>query len=189
MKELMSDAFAQRLLLVISAVLIALLAYLLRADVEIRSVMLGFAGIVFGWAAIRRPGDAAGSPPKDPPDNQGGTATRLRTTESYLDAPWDKPPGAAIVARRLGLVTLVFVACVYMPGLMGCAVFQSAKPVLRTVDDVATNLCALFFADRQSISVEDAARTFCRTKRQLQPWIDEVLAAQQAAGLQAVSSE
>jgi hypothetical protein len=73
--------------------------------------------------------------------------------------------------------------------LPGCAAFQSAKPVLRTVDDVATNLCALFFADRESISVEDAARTFCRTKRQLQPWIDEVLAAQQAAGLQAVSSE
>lgn len=75
-------------------------------------------------------------------------------------------PPAAVLALALGLV------------LPACS---SWKPVARTVNDVAGELCSIFFAERQGISIEDAARTFCRTRDQLEPWIDQVLAAKQAA--------
>jgi hypothetical protein len=56
------------------------------------------------------------------------------------------------------------------------------KPAARTVNDVARELCSLFFAERQSISLEEAAKTACETREQLDPWIEQVLAAKQAAG-------
>lgn len=61
----------------------------------------------------------------------------------------------------------------------GCA---NWKPSARTVNDVARELCSLFFAERQSISIEEAAETACETREQLDPWIEQVLAAKQTAG-------
>lgn len=90
------------------------------------------------------------------------------------DAASGKPPTA-------GAASIVF-AVLMLPG---CAMFQDAKPVLRTVDDIATNLCAIHFSERQGISIEDAARAFCDTKRKVQPFLDEVLAAKQSAGTRA----
>jgi hypothetical protein len=64
----------------------------------------------------------------------------------------------------------------------GCS---EAKPMARTVNDVARELCAIFFSERQAISVEDAARGICSTREVLDPFIREVLKAQHAAGMQA----
>jgi hypothetical protein len=64
-------------------------------------------------------------------------------------------------------------------GLPACS---SWKPTARTVNDVARELCSLFFAERQSISIEEAAETACETREQLDPWIEQVLAAKQTAG-------
>lgn len=70
--------------------------------------------------------------------------------------------------------------------MVGCA---EAKPYLRTADDVASSLCAIFFSEQQGLSVEEAAAKFCQTKDQLQPWIDEVLAAKRQAGIQALGKQ
>lgn len=83
----------------------------------------------------------------------------------------------------LGSIVLVVALCLPLPG---CA---EARPILRTVDDVAKNLCALFYAEKQSLSVEDAARSFCRTRDAWEPWIDEALRAQQAGGAVATSRD
>lgn len=70
--------------------------------------------------------------------------------------------------------------------LPACA---SWRPVTRTVNDVAGDLCAVFFAEKKGLSLEEAGRTFCRTHEQLQPWLDQVLAAQQAAGRAALEQQ
>ncbi len=78
-----------------------------------------------------------------------------------------------------GLVLFVAVAGWSAPAC------SSAKPILRTVNDVARSMCAIFFAERQGISIQDAARAFCATENALRPWIDEALKAQAAAAARA----
>lgn len=56
------------------------------------------------------------------------------------------------------------------------------KPAARTVNDVARDLCSMFFAESQGISIEQAAETACKTREQLDPWLREILAAKQTAG-------
>lgn len=51
-----------------------------------------------------------------------------------------------------------------------------SKPYLRTADDAATWACAAFYGKKQGISLDEAAQTFCKTKAQLQPWLDQLLA-------------
>lgn len=63
----------------------------------------------------------------------------------------------------------------------GCAIL---KPALRTVDDIAREACALYFAELQGISARDAARAYCATREALDPFIREILAAQRVAGAQ-----
>ena len=60
----------------------------------------------------------------------------------------------------------------------GCA---SWKPVARTTNDVARVLCGEFFGEKQGLSVEEAAKKFCETRDDLEPWIDAVLAAKREA--------
>lgn len=62
------------------------------------------------------------------------------------------------------------------------------KPVARTANDVARDLCSIFFSERNKISLEDAAETACKTRDQLDPWIEQILAAKKAAGA-AVAAE
>jgi len=64
----------------------------------------------------------------------------------------------------------------------GCA---GAKPVIRTINDIAKDACALFFSEKQGISIEDAARGICATREVLDPFIREILKAQQLAGASA----
>jgi hypothetical protein len=78
---------------------------------------------------------------------------------------------------------LLALALVLMLGFTGCA---DVKPVLRTANDVAQAMCSLFYSKQKGLSVDDAAKTFCSTQKQLQPWIDHVLATEQSgvAGLE-----
>lgn len=54
----------------------------------------------------------------------------------------------------------------------GCA---EGRIVARGANDIARDLCALHYGQREGISLDDAARTFCQD---LRPWLDLVLRAQ-----------
>jgi hypothetical protein len=63
------------------------------------------------------------------------------------------------------------------------------KPATRTVKDAAEILCGAYFSESAGLSVEEAARAFCSTEKQLRPWLDQVLAAKQTAGAQAAAAQ
>lgn len=90
----------------------------------------------------------------------------------------------ANVAKLAGPLVVLLLVC-SLPALHGCA---SWKPIARTADGVAETLCAQFFAEQKpGLSLEDAAKEFCATEADLRPWIDQVLAAKQTAGTQALA--
>lgn len=62
--------------------------------------------------------------------------------------------------------------------LLLCAPLSCAgsKPYLRTADDAATWACAAFYGKKQGLSLDEAAKAFCSTKEQVQPWLDQLLA-------------
>lgn len=67
--------------------------------------------------------------------------------------------------------------------LGGCAWFnETAKPVLRTIVEVARHLC-LLTAEEQDAAARDGLTPaqFCEAEENLRPFIDEVLAAKQRA--------
>ncbi len=70
-----------------------------------------------------------------------------------------------------------------------CASCAEARPIIKSVNDVARDLCAVFYSQRQAVSFDDAARSFCATERQLAPWIDEVLSAEHRASLRAAHAQ
>ena len=78
--------------------------------------------------------------------------------------------------RALSLVAvlslLVAVAC------------AEVKPVARTAVDIARDFCVMTVAERNGISVEEAVKQFCATEEQLDPWLDELLAAKQRLAAQ-----
>src|SRR5690606_805028 len=97
-------------------------------------------------------------------------------TAAAKQATIDKLIGAEKVpSRRAPAVSGVFF--LVLLALPGCAAFQSAKPVLQTADAVAQQACAVFFGERNRMSVEEAAEAFCAAKEQYQPWFDAVLRA------------
>lgn len=69
--------------------------------------------------------------------------------------------------------------------LLGAVACAEVKPVARTAVDVARDFCALTVAERNGISVEEAVKQFCATEEQLDPWLDELLAAKQRLAAQA----
>lgn len=74
----------------------------------------------------------------------------------------------------------LFLAFVVLSGVTGCA---AVRPVVRTVLDIATSLCesvAVRSQDRlHGLSVSE----WCAIERNLEPFIDAVLAAERKAGL------
>lgn len=89
------------------------------------------------------------------------------------------------MARRRSktALSLVLAAACYSSGwVFGIWACADVKPVARTVNDVARDLCAMFFSERQGISFDDAARGICATREVLDPFIREALRAQQIAG-------
>lgn len=89
----------------------------------------------------------------------------------------DPPPVKS--TRKLPPLVVLGLLCFVIALLPGCA---NWKPTARTVNDVARDLCSLFFAEKQGISVEQAAELACDTREKLDPWLEQVLAAKQAAG-------
>lgn len=66
--------------------------------------------------------------------------------------------------------------------LLGCAAW---KPAARTVNDLARDACVLYFGPQMAgLSIEDVARTACSTRKQIDPFLREILAGQQRAGMQ-----
>jgi hypothetical protein len=88
-------------------------------------------------------------------------------------------PYVGKLGKRVSVPATLTLVCIASLGLGACQVW---KPAARTVNDVARDLCALFFAEQQGISVEQAAKLACETREQLDPWIEQVLAAKQTAG-------
>ena len=73
--------------------------------------------------------------------------------------------------KKIRLALLLVVALL----TTGCANF---KPIARTVLDVARAGCEMFAAE-QGLSISDV----CATEKQLQPFVDGLLAAQRQAGV------
>jgi hypothetical protein len=71
--------------------------------------------------------------------------------------------------------------------LAGFVVWSCAtwKPAAKTANELARDMCALFFSEAQGISFEDAAEMACDTHEKVKPFLDELLAAKQAAGAKA----
>lgn len=85
------------------------------------------------------------------------------------ESPIGGPPG------KFSLAVLFFIGL----GSTACA---DAKVIARGANDVARDLCALHYAEKESLSLDDAARTFCQD---LRPWLDLVLRAQRDGASQA----
>jgi hypothetical protein len=66
----------------------------------------------------------------------------------------------------------------------GCATW---KPVARTANDLAREACAIYFSERQGISVEEAARGVCTVRDIVDPFLREILKAQERAGVEALA--
>lgn len=66
----------------------------------------------------------------------------------------------------------VLLCALALPALTGCT---EGKVIARGANDIARDLCALHYGQREGISLDDAARTFCQD---LRPWLDLVLRAQ-----------
>jgi hypothetical protein len=69
---------------------------------------------------------------------------------------------------------------VFLVSLFVMTSCAGALPVVRTIDDMARDMCAKFFGEKNGISLEDAARTYCQTREDLDPWIGPLLEAQKA---------
>lgn len=63
--------------------------------------------------------------------------------------------------------------------LVGCG---SVKPLVRTVDDIARDLCAVHFGEQLGIPFEEAARTYCEAREDWAPFLDPLLAAKREGG-------
>jgi hypothetical protein len=104
-----------------------------------------------------------------------------RIAQRYQGRLPEKPARANSV--RVGMTMAL--ACILL--LPSCAAWKDAKPVLRTVDDIARSLCGQFFGEKQGISVEEAARKFCQYRDDYAPWIDGALALKQSGGKAALA--
>ena len=88
-----------------------------------------------------------------------------------------KPPSGGVAVGVIAIALFALTAC------------ASWKPIARTADGIAEALCAQFFSEKQGLSFEDAARGFCSTRDQLEPWIDGVLATKASAGRAALARQ
>lgn len=59
---------------------------------------------------------------------------------------------------------------------------DDVKSVVQTVDQIAQNLCGIFYGDKLQLNVTDAIKTYCDTRDKYAPWIDQVLAGAKTGG-------
>ena len=78
-----------------------------------------------------------------------------------------------------GWIRLIGLA--FVTAMLAVTSVQCTKVQARTVNDIARDACALFFSQQQGISFEDAARGVCSVREVLDPFIREILKAQQVA--------
>lgn len=70
------------------------------------------------------------------------------------------------------------IACLALLMLPSCA---SWKPVVRTISDIAKDLCIEHFGAKTGLSPADVAKKFCETRDDIEPWTDALLAAKRDA--------
>lgn len=143
------------LVIVCATVLVALDKVLWADAVKVLSGLLG--GLLMAW---KRGSEYT---------EEEAKAVAAYVTDKAREAT--KPP----VLPVLGLFLLLCLP-------LSCA---GSKPYLRTADDAATWACAAFYGKKQGLSLDEAAQTFCKTKAQLQPWLDQLLSLER----QGVSAE
>ncbi len=114
----------------------------------------------------------------------GAATTKLDITESLVLAL-----GALTTAiRGQHPVPPPALALLFVGFVISATACSSWKPVARTADGLAETMCAQFFAERKpGLTLEEAANHFCATHEELKPFIDELLAAKQRAGAQALA--
>jgi hypothetical protein len=96
-----------------------------------------------------------------------------------FDLRWSSPFSFARISPMRKLISVLAVL-----GFVGCSMFKSAA---KTADDAASILCELFAAENQS-AVGMSPEDWCALHDNLEPFIDQVLAAKQAAGAAALGN-
>jgi hypothetical protein len=81
---------------------------------------------------------------------------------------------------------LALLLAIALPVSTGCAWWQAnkedVKTVVQTVDQIAQNLCGIFYGDKLQINVTEAIKVYCDSREKYAPWIDQVLAGSKAGG-------
>ncbi len=153
MNKLLSDtryvlAFAA-LVIVCATVLVALDKVLWPDAVKVLSGMLG--GLVVAWKR----------------------GSELSAEEAAAVDAYKKEAKKTSIPPILPLLGICL-AFLFLPGA-SCA---GAKPIIRTVNDIAAEWCAAHYSQLNGISVEDAVKTFCTGEEALAPWLRIILAGQ-----------
>ena len=80
----------------------------------------------------------------------------------------------------------ICLAFLFLPG----ATCAQAKPIIRTVNDIAADWCVAHYSSMKGLSAEDALKAFCTGEKVLKPWLDLILMGQkQGVGKMGVSGD
>lgn len=97
---------------------------------------------------------------------QRGTETKVVEKPAEEKKEMQIPPVLPLLGICLALLLLPGASC------------AGAKPVIRTVNDIAADWCVAHYSAMQGLSVDDALRTFCTGEKALKPWLDLILMGQ-----------
>lgn len=102
-------------------------------------------------------------------------AVQVATDKVVADA---KPAGeekkAPPIPPVLPLLALPFVLLVFLPA----ATCAQAKVIARGANDLAAELCAKYYSQKNGVSIDDALKAFCTGEQVLAPWLHLVLSAE-----------
>lgn len=76
---------------------------------------------------------------------------------------------------------VLFIAAGVSFSSTSCAAWSKAAPYVKTTEDIARAECAAFYSTKQSISIEDAFKTFCAAEDAFGPFLQDVASKQAAA--------
>ena len=74
------------------------------------------------------------------------------------------------------VLPLLMLALLFLPA----ATCAQAKTIARGANDIAAELCAKYYSQKQGISVDDALKTVCAGEEVLAPWLRLVLSAEKS---------
>lgn len=99
---------------------------------------------------------------------------------SFLQRHLNQHRDAAGLLMLISICSVVFVFA--FNGIAGCSVFRNAKSAIKTIDDIASDLCMFAASEQPQEALGGfSPGDFCKVKDNLQPFIDEALAAKMAA--------